>query len=132
MRRQEAELRRSREQPNAFARDLFDGLPARYDLLEELLSFGQNRRWRTAMVDSVAQARPSTVLDRLEGKGMIERLPDADDRRKIWVHAVEWYDKRVIDAYTSITQQMEDIHARYTVADLQTVLRYLNDIKDVR
>jgi hypothetical protein len=27
---------------------------------------------------------------------------------------------------------MEDIHARYTVADLQTVLRYLNDIKDVR
>jgi demethylmenaquinone methyltransferase/2-methoxy-6-polyprenyl-1,4-benzoquinol methylase len=63
MRRQEAEVRRSREQPNAFARDLFDGLPARYDLLEELLSFGQNRRWRAAMVDAVAQARPDTVLD---------------------------------------------------------------------
>ena len=39
---------------NAFARDLFDGLPRRYDRLEEVLSFGQNRRWRTAMVDAVA------------------------------------------------------------------------------
>ena len=32
--------------PSAFARDLFDGLPRRYDLLVEVLSFGQNRRWR--------------------------------------------------------------------------------------
>lgn len=56
-------VRRSRQEPNAFARDLFDGLPRRYDLLEELLSFGQNRRWRKAMVDPVVQARPRRVLD---------------------------------------------------------------------
>jgi len=63
MGRQHVEVNRSRDDPNAFARDLFDGLPARYDALEELLSFGQNRRWRTAIVDAVAQARPRTVLD---------------------------------------------------------------------
>jgi demethylmenaquinone methyltransferase/2-methoxy-6-polyprenyl-1,4-benzoquinol methylase len=56
-------VRRSRQEPNAFARDLFDGLPRRYDALEELLSFGQNRRWRTAMVDAVVRARPGRVLD---------------------------------------------------------------------
>jgi demethylmenaquinone methyltransferase/2-methoxy-6-polyprenyl-1,4-benzoquinol methylase len=57
-------VRRSRQEPNAFARDLFDGLPSRYDRLEELLSFGQNRRWRTAMVDAVvAGPRPARVLD---------------------------------------------------------------------
>src|SRR5262245_32271773 len=54
---------RSRAQPNSFARELFDGLPRRYDVLEELLSFGQNRRWRTAMVDAVAEGRPRRVLD---------------------------------------------------------------------
>jgi len=27
---------------NRFTRDLFDGLPARYDLLAEILSLGQN------------------------------------------------------------------------------------------
>jgi demethylmenaquinone methyltransferase/2-methoxy-6-polyprenyl-1,4-benzoquinol methylase len=62
-RRWDAAVRRSREEPNAFARDLFDGLPARYDALEELLSFGQNHRWRTAMVDAVAEVQPRKVLD---------------------------------------------------------------------
>ena len=47
----------SRARPNAFARSLFDGLPRRYDRLEETLSFGQNRRWRTAMVDAVTASR---------------------------------------------------------------------------
>lgn len=56
-------VRRSRDQPNAFARELFDGLPQRYDLLEETLSFGQNRRWRTAMVDAIAAGKPRRVLD---------------------------------------------------------------------
>jgi demethylmenaquinone methyltransferase/2-methoxy-6-polyprenyl-1,4-benzoquinol methylase len=59
----DAAVRRSREQPNDFARDLFDGLPARYDALEEVLSFGQNHRWRTAMVEAVAEGSPRTVLD---------------------------------------------------------------------
>ena len=35
--------------PNRVAQDLFDALPDRYDLLAEVLSFGQNRRWRRAM-----------------------------------------------------------------------------------
>ena len=50
-------VRESRARPNAFARSLFDGLPRRYDTLEEALSFGQNRRWRTAMVDAVTASR---------------------------------------------------------------------------
>ena len=56
---------RSRSEPNRFARDLFDGLPARYDLLAEVLSFGQNGRWRAAMVDAVAamQPEPRRILD---------------------------------------------------------------------
>ncbi len=55
----------SRAQPNTFARQLFDGLPRRYDVLEAVLSFGQNHRWRTAMVDAVVSATPTPrrVLD---------------------------------------------------------------------
>jgi len=39
--------------PNRFARDLFTPLPARYDRLAELLSFGQNGQWRAAMTSRV-------------------------------------------------------------------------------
>lgn len=49
-----------------FAQELFTGLPARYDLLAEVLSFGQNGRWRRAMVDRVvegAAAAPQRTLD---------------------------------------------------------------------
>jgi demethylmenaquinone methyltransferase/2-methoxy-6-polyprenyl-1,4-benzoquinol methylase len=50
-------------EPNRFARQLFDGLPDRYDQLAEVLSMGQNRRWRRAMVDAVVPSAPKTVLD---------------------------------------------------------------------
>jgi demethylmenaquinone methyltransferase / 2-methoxy-6-polyprenyl-1,4-benzoquinol methylase len=48
---------------NAFAADLFQPLPARYDLLAELLSFGQNRRWRLELVRHITAANPQQVLD---------------------------------------------------------------------
>ena len=48
---------------NAFAAELFQPLPARYDLLAELLSFGQNRRWRLELVRHITAARPDRVLD---------------------------------------------------------------------
>ncbi|HEX6381154.1 MAG TPA: class I SAM-dependent methyltransferase [Acidimicrobiia bacterium] len=46
-----------------FAQELFTGLPARYDLLAEVLSFGQNGRWRRAMVDRIVPAAPPRILD---------------------------------------------------------------------
>jgi len=48
---------------NAFAADLFDGLPKRYDLLAEILSFGQNGRWRRRLVTQIAAEKPKTILD---------------------------------------------------------------------
>ena len=49
--------------PNRFAQELFTGLPDRYDLLAEVLSFGQNGRWRRAMVDRIVPSAPDRVLD---------------------------------------------------------------------
>ena len=45
------------------ARDVFTGLPDRYDRLAYLLSFGQDRRWRRAVVDRAATGLPRLVLD---------------------------------------------------------------------
>lgn len=52
-----------RTEPTRFAQSLFSPLPRRYDLLAEVLSMGQNRRWRRAMIDRVVPARPGLVLD---------------------------------------------------------------------
>ncbi len=48
---------------NPTARRVFAGLPDRYDQLAECLSFGQNGRWRAALVDAVAAGAPGRILD---------------------------------------------------------------------
>src|SRR5258708_32610814 len=52
---------------NRFAQQLFTPLPARYDRLAEVLSFGQNGRWRRAMISRAAPAEEGTGLDGASG-----------------------------------------------------------------
>lgn len=52
------------DERNRFAQHLFTPLPQRYDRLAEVLSMGQNGRWRRAMVDRiVAGGQPGKILD---------------------------------------------------------------------
>jgi demethylmenaquinone methyltransferase/2-methoxy-6-polyprenyl-1,4-benzoquinol methylase len=46
------------DERNRFAQHLFTPLPARYDRLAEVLSMGQNGRWRRAMVDHITPLTP--------------------------------------------------------------------------
>jgi demethylmenaquinone methyltransferase/2-methoxy-6-polyprenyl-1,4-benzoquinol methylase len=66
-------VQRSRSEPVVFTRELFGPLPGRYDLLAEVLLFGQNRRWRRAMVDAVLRLNgPSgRVLDVATGTAAV-------------------------------------------------------------
>ncbi len=52
---------------NRFAQNLFAPLPQRYDRLAEILSFGQNGRWRRAMVGQIAAVPGQAVLDVASG-----------------------------------------------------------------
>lgn len=50
---------------------LFAGLPRRYDLLSAALSFGQDPRWRRAMVAAIGASPEERVLDVATGTGMV-------------------------------------------------------------
>jgi demethylmenaquinone methyltransferase/2-methoxy-6-polyprenyl-1,4-benzoquinol methylase len=81
---------RSRAEPNRFARDLFHELPKRYDVLEEVLSFGQNRRWRVEMVDAIIAGKPTSVLDVATGTaGVALMLVDRTDARVVGIDLTE-------------------------------------------
>ncbi len=67
------DITRSRTQPNVFARHLFAPLAGRYDRLAEILSMGQNGRWRTAMVDHIVPSNPLIVLDVACGPARVTR-----------------------------------------------------------
>jgi demethylmenaquinone methyltransferase / 2-methoxy-6-polyprenyl-1,4-benzoquinol methylase len=51
--------------------ELFRGLPRHYDLLSAVLSLGQDPRWRRTLVDAVAPAAGTRVLDVATGTGMV-------------------------------------------------------------
>jgi demethylmenaquinone methyltransferase / 2-methoxy-6-polyprenyl-1,4-benzoquinol methylase len=48
---------------------MFDGVARRYDLTNDVLSLGQDRRWRTAVVSAVDPQRGERVLDLAAGTG---------------------------------------------------------------
>lgn len=48
---------------------MFDGVAKRYDLTNDVLSLGQDRRWRTAVLDAVAPKPGEKVLDLAAGTG---------------------------------------------------------------
>ena len=83
--------------PNRFARDLFTPLPARYDRLAELLSFGQNGQWRAAMVGRVVPAagdepgnEPGVILDVASGTaGVALQLAARSQARVVGVDLTE-------------------------------------------
>jgi demethylmenaquinone methyltransferase/2-methoxy-6-polyprenyl-1,4-benzoquinol methylase len=65
---------------NRFAQQLFTPLPQRYDRLAEVLSMGQNGRWRRAMIDRITPTSPALVLDVASGTAgvalqLVERTP---------------------------------------------------------
>jgi demethylmenaquinone methyltransferase/2-methoxy-6-polyprenyl-1,4-benzoquinol methylase len=52
---------------------LFEGLPQRYDRTGAVMSFGQDPRWRRAMVDAVRPRPGQRILDVATGTGMVAR-----------------------------------------------------------
>ncbi|MCD9154008.1 demethylmenaquinone methyltransferase [Aeromicrobium duanguangcaii] len=48
---------------------MFDTVAARYDLTNDVLSLGQDRRWRTKVVETVAPRRGERILDLAAGTG---------------------------------------------------------------
>jgi demethylmenaquinone methyltransferase / 2-methoxy-6-polyprenyl-1,4-benzoquinol methylase len=72
--------------PNRFAQQLFTPLPRRYDRLAELLSMGQNGRWRRAMVDHIVPDHPRLILDVASGPaGVALQLAERTGSRVVGV-----------------------------------------------
>ena len=51
--------------------ELFEGLPAQYERMGSILSFGQDPRWRRALVDAIDPQPGQRVLDVATGTGLV-------------------------------------------------------------
>jgi demethylmenaquinone methyltransferase/2-methoxy-6-polyprenyl-1,4-benzoquinol methylase len=126
--------------PNRFARALFSGLPGRYDLLAEVLSMGQNGRWRREAVEHVVPARPTRVLDVATGTaGVALRVVERTSAHVIGVDLTEAMLRRGaenvsragngdhIDLLAGRAEQLPFPDATFDALTFTYLLRYVSD-----
>lgn len=130
---------------NSFARKLFAPLPARYDKLAEILSFGQNGRWRREMVSHIVPpagtARPGAiVLDVAAGTaGVSLQIAHRTDARVIGLDLTEQMlrqgqrnvaDARLSDHIQLVVGRAEQLpfdDAAFDALTFTYLFRYVND-----
>jgi demethylmenaquinone methyltransferase/2-methoxy-6-polyprenyl-1,4-benzoquinol methylase len=100
------DVTRSRTQPNVFSRHLFAPLAGRYDRLAEILSMGQNRRWRTAMVEHITgptlTSPASRVLDVACGPARVSRA--LADSTKAHVFGIDLTDEMLMQGVDAVAE----------------------------
>lgn len=77
------------------------------------------------------------VLDRLEKRGFIQRAIDPKDRRRVVVQVRPGVLSGAggggeDDPYAGVLEGMRRLHERFTVAELEIVARYLDELREVR
>ena len=126
--------------PNRFARALFSGLPGRYDVLAEVLSLGQNHRWRYEAVEHIVAAAPTRVLDVATGTaGVALRLVERCDAQVTGIDLSESMLRRGVTnvAHAAVTarvrlavgraEQLPFADATFDALTFSYLLRYVAD-----
>jgi demethylmenaquinone methyltransferase/2-methoxy-6-polyprenyl-1,4-benzoquinol methylase len=126
--------------PNQAAQDLFDALPNRYDRLAEVLSLGQNRRWRREMCDHVLSARSGLLLDVASGTaGVAIQLAERGSAHVVGIDLTEPMLRRgqanvaeadLVDRVTLTVGQAEHLpfaDAAFDALSFTYLLRYVGD-----
>jgi DNA-binding MarR family transcriptional regulator len=73
----------------------------------------------------MSTAAMTTIIDRLEKAGYVERKPRVQDRRSLTVHATDRSRKQVLKFYKSLEDKAGGLNAGFTGPELDVVFRYL-------
>jgi DNA-binding MarR family transcriptional regulator len=99
--------------------------PTDYKVLGILERLGAMTAGDIARHTGLATASVTNLIDRLEDKGFVKRVRDADDRRLVLVEPIRAQigDARVV--FTSTTVSLAKLFERYPVRDLATIADFL-------
>jgi DNA-binding MarR family transcriptional regulator len=67
----------------------------------------------------------TAVLDRLERKGYLRRVPDPGDRRRVLIELTELAHRRTMELWGPLGTRSAPAVSRYSGAELETILSFL-------
>ncbi len=74
----------------------------------------------------------TALLDRLEQRGLVKRLPDGRDRRKILVTLSEKAERLARDIYGPIAREGRAFLAGFSPDELRTILRFVEGARELQ
>jgi DNA-binding MarR family transcriptional regulator len=78
---------------------------------------------------ALTPAAVTALIDRLEGRGLVQRRRDAADRRKVLVGASDRTRELVRATYGPIAKAGAELLSRYSIDELTAVVRFLEDAR---
>jgi DNA-binding MarR family transcriptional regulator len=92
-----------------------------------LISGGPRSATEIAAETALAAASVTSLIDRLEARKLVRRLPDPRDRRRVLVEATEKARKLIAAHYLPIATAGAEMLSAYSAADLEAVRRFVSD-----
>lgn len=86
---------------------------------------------RIAEVTGLTTAAVTSVLDRLEKSGLVERVRDAQDRRKVLVRPMPGRAAEVGRLFESLERAMRKLYSEYSTASLALILEFAGKLEEV-
>jgi len=78
-----------------------------------------------AVCTGLTTASVTALVDRLERRSFVRRLPDPTDRRRVLVEVTEHAVARFAELLGSTARSLGDLYDTYTVAQLEVVVDFL-------
>ena len=86
---------------------------------------------RIAEATGLSTSAVTTLLDRLEGAGFIERRRDAADRRRVFVASTGKREREVAQAFQPLQRATRELLAGYTAGELELITGFLGHLEAV-
>ena len=96
------------------------------------VSLGPQTASAIAKETALTPAAITALIDRLEARKLVQRRPDARDRRKVLVEATDKTRELIRDTYLPTAQAGAKLLASYSVEELTAVKRFLEDALDLQ
>ncbi|MGO4613467.1 MarR family winged helix-turn-helix transcriptional regulator [Nocardia sp. 2YAB30] len=98
----------------------------------EILWHGQSTPGGLAAELGLTSGSVTTMLDRLSKLDYVVRHPEPGDRRKVIIRITDSAMAKVMQIYGPIAEEGADEVARYSAAELRTVIDYLRRSRDLQ
>jgi DNA-binding MarR family transcriptional regulator len=104
-----------------------------FEFCDVLRSNGPTTAGHLAKLCGLSTGGVTGIVDRLEKIGMVRRTTDPADRRKVIIEQTPWKDhmETVGRLYAPLSQAFNELAGTYSVAELSTVLDFMNRSTDM-